>query len=339
MSTVQERFETFPFDGEPRLIDRQEDLLLADPMIPPGPVRLCRDHPPIEVVHCDLQQLERPPPEPQPEIQAESSPESPRGIYGSDHLRLEWRTMHGRQSFYHRNVDAAEISFQIAGRRTLMTDLGTVELAPGDFSRIPVGVAHDNFGREDVHLLFYVPAPVDEALPAARTSEVLIPPFEGWEPVITNELITECLAGPGHDVVMAPTDELCLLEHAKDEPERIQVLRPADVPGTTRLYTSSHVHIGRVLHASGDGRVYRRIRNADELQYQVAGHRTLVTQRGTVELAPGDFVQIPVGVAFTSIHREPSEHIAVVTARGVHRVGEVARTGERLAADAIEALR
>jgi mannose-6-phosphate isomerase-like protein (cupin superfamily) len=330
MSTVQERFETFPFDTEPRVIDRQEDLLLADPVLPPGAVKLCRDHPPIEVVHCDAGFPDRSPP---------PSSEAPIAVYGSEHLRLEWRTMDGRQSFYHRNCDAAEISFQIAGRRTLMTDLGTVELGPGDFSRIPVGVAHDNYGREDVHLLFYVPAPVDEALPAARTSEVLIPPFEGWEPVITNELITECLAGPDNDVVMAPTDELGLLEHAKDEPERIRVLRPADVPGMTWLYTSSHAHIGRALHASGDGRVYRRIRNADEIQYQVSGHRTLVTQRGTVELGPGDFVQIPVGVAFTSIHREPSEHIAVVTAREVHRVGEVARTGERFAAEAIEALR
>src|SRR5262249_24297690 len=152
------RFETFPFDGEPRLIDRQEDLLLADP-VPPGSARLCRDHPPIEVVHCDVEQLERPPPKPiedNDEDDGDDEGEHPAtAIYGSDHLRLEWRTMHGRQSFYHRNVDAAEISFQIAGRRTLMTDLGTFELGPGDFSRIPVGVAHDNFGREDVHLLFH----------------------------------------------------------------------------------------------------------------------------------------------------------------------------------------
>lgn len=326
MGTVHERFETFPFDAPPRVFVRREELLLAEPLTPPDGRKRWRDHPEIQVVHFP------------PEYVAQPFAH-PRGVYESDFMRLEWQTMNNRQPFYHRNCDVDEMSYQVTGVRSLMTDLGSVDLVPGDFSRLPVGVAHDNFGREDIHILFYVPAPVAEAHPHYRTSEVTTPPFEGWEPVVTNELITECLAGPGHDVVMAPTDELALLEHAKEESERLRILKPADAAGTTWLYTSSHVLIGRTFNASSDGRVYRRIRNADEIQYQLDGRRTLVTQRGTVALEPGDFVRIPVGVAFASVHHGPSAHLTVASARELPQVAETTKTAERLPADEIERLR
>jgi uncharacterized cupin superfamily protein len=327
MGTVHEHFETFPFDAPPRVFERQEELLLSEPLMPPDGRKRWRDHPEIQVVHFPPHYIDQP-------------FAHPRGVYESDFMRLEWQTMNNRQPFYHRNCDVDEMSYQVTGVRTLMTDLGSVDLVPGDFSRLPVGVAHDNFGREDIHILFYVPAPVTEAHPEYRTSEVVIPPFEGWEPVITNELITECLAGPGHDVVMAPTDELTLLEHAKEEQERLRILKPDDTaPGTTWLYKSSHVFIGRTFAASSDGRVYRRVRNADEIQYQLSGQRTLVTQRGTVLLEPGDFVRVPVGIAFTSIHHEPSAHLTVVSARELPQVAETTKTAEQVPADEIERLR
>ncbi|MDL4816516.1 hypothetical protein [Actinomadura opuntiae] len=326
MGTVRESFETFPFDAPPRVFERREEQLLGDPHTRPGAPRMGRGHPPIEVVHFDAEYVQR-------------AFAPPRGVYESDFMRLEWQTMNGRQPFYHRNCDVDEMSLQVAGVRSLMTEFGTVDLVPGDFSRIPVGVAHDNYGREDIHVLFYVPAPVVEAVAAQRTSEVVIPPFEGWEPGEVNEMITQCLAGPGHDIVLAPTDERALLEQAKGETERIQVLRPDDASGTTWLYRSSHVLIGRTVAEASDGRVYRRIRNAEEIQYQISGRRTLVTQRGTVLLEPGDFVKVPVGIAFTSIHHEPSIHLTVASAREVPQVTDATRTAERLPAAEIEALR
>ncbi|QKG18805.1 hypothetical protein [Actinomadura verrucosospora] len=326
MGTVKESFEAFPFDAPPRVLRRREEQLLGDPHTPPGAPRIGRDHTPIEVVHFDAEYVRR-------------AFAPPRGVYEGDTMRLEWQTMNGRQPFYHRNCDVDEMSFQVAGVRSLMTEIGSVDLVPGDFSRIPVGVAHDNYGREDIHILFYVPAPVLEAVPAERTSEAVIPPFDGWEPAEINEMVTECLAGPGHDVVLAPADERALLEQAEDETDRIQVLRPGDASGTTWLYRSSHVLIGRTAAESSDGRVYRRIRNAEEIQYQISGRRTLVTQRGTVLLEPGDFVKVPVGIAFTSIHHEPSAHLTVASAREVPQVSEATRTAERLPAAEIEALR
>ncbi|PXX71537.1 hypothetical protein DFR70_101971 [Nocardia tenerifensis] len=313
MSTVQERFEAFPFDQPPRVFERREDLLLAEPIPSPDGRKRHRDQPPIEAVHFPPEYIDQP-------------FAHPRAVYESEFMRLEWQTMNNRQPFYHRNCDVDEISYQVTGVRTLMTDLGTVDLHPGDFSRLPVGCAHDNYGRQDIHVLFYIPAPVAEALPAAHTSEVVIPPFDGWAPAVTNELITECLGGTGHDIVMAPVDELTLLEQAKSETERLHILRPPlDATGNTALYTSAHVHIGRVYAPASDGRVYRRIRNAQEIQYQLDGERTLVTQRGTVHLVPGDFVRIPVGVAFTSLHASPSAHVTVTSALDLPQIAETTK--------------
>ncbi|HEX2312459.1 MAG TPA: hypothetical protein VHJ17_01920 [Thermomonospora sp.] len=325
MATVHEHLETFPFDAQPRVFERREELLLAEPL--PAAKKRFRDHPPIEVVHFTPTYVEQP-------------FAHPRGVYESDFLRLEWQTMNNRQPFYHRNMDVDEMSYQVTGERTLMTDLGTVELTPGDFSRLPVGCAHDNYGREDIHLLFYTPAPVAELRPEVRRGELVIPPFPGWEAETVNELTTECLGGPGHDVVMAQADERLILEQVKHETDPIKVLRPdPTAAGTTWLYRSHLIMIGRTYAEASAGRVYRRIRNAEEIQYQISGTRTLVTQRGTVLLEPGDFVRIPVGIAFTSIHPEPSAHLTLVSGREVPQVHEGTRTAERVPVEELERLR
>ena len=311
---IREHLETFPFDTPPQVIERRADLLLAEPL--PGPIKAVRDQPPLQVVHFTSTYVKVP-------------FDRPRGVYESDHLRVEWQTMNGRQPFYHRNCDVDEISFQVDGERTLMTDLGSVEFRPGELARIPVGSAHDNYGRADIHILFYVPAPVREVRTAHRHSEPAIPPFDGWEPAIVNELVTECLGGPGHDIVMAPTDELTLLEQAKAGSAAIPVLRPDDAPGTIWLYSGDQLMIGRCFAKSSDGALYRRIRNAEEIQYQISGERTLVSQRGTVRLVPGDFVRIPVGIAATSIHETPSAHLTLVSTRETPQVAESTGQAER----------
>ena len=264
----------------------------------------------------------------------------PRGVFESDFLRLEWQSMDNRQPFYHRNVDVDELSYQIAGPRTLMTDLGTAELVPGDFSRIPRGVAHDSYGRRASHLLFYIPAPVEELLPPVRTTQPTMPPFPGWEPAILNELITECLGGPEHEVATSPIDEQLLLEGAEHQTERIQVLRPDDGPaGTTWLYRSAGVLIGRTQAPAADGREYRRHLDVDEVQYQVAGHRTLVTPRGVLHLEPGDLVRIPLGLAFTSLHAEPSAHLTVVSTSPLPQATDSSKKAEPVTAEDVERLR
>ena len=59
----------------------------------------------------------------------------PRGVFEGSIMRLEWQNMNGRQPFYHRNADVDEITYQICGERTQMTEFGTV-YRPGELRQL-----------------------------------------------------------------------------------------------------------------------------------------------------------------------------------------------------------
>ncbi|GAA0510392.1 hypothetical protein [Pigmentiphaga daeguensis] len=324
MSTVQEHLDIFPFDTPPVILTRREALLLDDPV--PSTVK-APEPPPIEAIHYA------------PRYSEQKGPQ--RNVYESPYLRIERHSMaHGRQRFYHRNTGADEISYQVDGQRLLMTELGSVDLVPGEFVRLPNGVAHDNYGRQDIHLLLYVSDPAAELLPARRTSEHRQTPFPEWQPAVVNEMVSKDLAGPGQCLVLAPADERLLLDHALNDPRRLAVLDPGDeAAGACWIYRSTHVWIGRTRRPASDGRVYQRHLNADEVQYQVSGRRTLVTQRGCLEIEPGDFVRIPQGVAFTSIHHEPVEYLMLASRHEIPQSAQGTKQGGRLDAAAVERLR
>ncbi|MBV8087428.1 MAG: hypothetical protein JO247_21685, partial [Chloroflexi bacterium] len=150
---VTELLDLFPFDQPPVALERDDELLLTTPHGGREP-----DPEPLAVVSFSPVYVPKP-----------FSP--PKYVYNSPQLRVEWQDMNGRQPFYHRNLDLDELSFQVAGSRQLVTELGSVDLEPGDFVRIPAGVAHGNWGRQDIHLLFYVDASVEDQLPGVRRSE------------------------------------------------------------------------------------------------------------------------------------------------------------------------
>ncbi|WP_040691010.1 cupin domain-containing protein [Nocardia vinacea] len=325
MSVVVEDVMIIGSDRPLRSIDRDEQLLLAPPYPSKMPIKLWRDQEPLPVVHYP------------PEYRAQPFA-PPRGVYENAQVRVEWQTMDNRQPFYHRNCDVDEISYQIDGERTLMTELGIVEHRPGEFSRITRGVAHDNYGRTESHLLFYIPAPVEELAPPVRTSQPMSPPFAGWQPGEVNEAVTQCMGTPGHDIAVFPTDETLLLDRVHSESDRMTVLSISDDIGYSWLYTASTVRLGTVtVNPAGGIRRYRRTLDADEIQYQIRGTRTLLTQRGIVELRPGDFVRIPLGVAHASIADESSTHISLQSHLELPQIAETDRTAdsfspERLAA-------
>ncbi|MFB4300289.1 hypothetical protein [Actinomadura sp. NTSP31] len=321
MGIVQEHLDTFPFTGPPVVLERREELLIGEPL--PIRARALRDHDPIEAVHFSPEYVDR-------------GRTHPQGLFQSDALRMEVQTMTGRQGFYHRNADVEEFSYQVTGRRALISELGTITHTAGDLSRIPTGVAHDNLGDGDIHLLFYSPGPVVERIPPTRVAEYLQTPFPGWAPAVQNEMITEMRGGRGEGIHVAPADERLLLDRAKRTDARIHLVRCAR---TAWLYETPRILIGQVVAEASDGRVYRRHLDADEIQYQVEGTRTLVTQRGAVDLVPGDFVRIPRGVAFTGVHPGRSVHLAVATAEPMPQVAEAAKKARVITPAEVEALR
>lgn len=324
MDFVEEELGLFPFDAPGRILQRREALLLAAPLRGPGPPR---EYPPLQVAHFP--------------VRFEAGPFAPpRGVVESEHVRIEWQTMDARQPFYHRNCGVDELSYQIDGERTVMTEWGSVDVQPGDFMKLPDGVAHDNFGSRDIHMLFYVPGRAAQLLPACRRAEARIPPFRGWEPAIVNELVTRGLAGSGQDQVMSPADEQLLLEHARSHEDRLEVVRPdGGCEGVTWVYRAADLMVGHVRASGSRGTRYMRHVNADEMQYQLSGRRMLLTQRGCIELAPGDVICIPRGVAFTGLHEEPSTHLVVASTCPLPLVAPVTRTATRLQPHELRSLR
>lgn len=325
MGTVTEVVAVACSTEPSRLIERDEHLLLSPPHPSPFPAKVRRDHEPLSVVHF-----------PQEYKAVPFTP--PRSIYESEQVRVEWQTMDNRQPFYRRNCDVDEISYQIAGERTLMTEFGVVEHQPGEFSRLPRGVAHDDHGRRESHLLFYTPASVREERAPVRRSQAVFPVFPGWEPRKVNEAVTQCMGTPGHDITVTPVDELRLLEQVYAEDERLQVLTGTDELGMAWLYRGAGFRMGAVRLESGIQRVYRRTLDADQVQYQISGRRTLISQRGIVDLEPGDFVRIPLGVAHASVCAEESRHIGLYSDREFTQVVKTTRTAEPYTPERLAAL-
>lgn len=303
---------------------RDERLLLSPPHPPKVPVKLWSDQRPLDVVHFPVEY-------------SSVAYAPPRAVYQNDNIMVEWQTLNGRQPFYHRNSDVDEISYQVTGQRTLMTELGSIEFKTGEFSRIPQGVAHDNYCVGDIHLLFYTQAPVAELIPGYRESQPLFPPFPGWEPASANELVSNLRLTP-QDVSVFPIDEQELLEHVLTDPQRMPVLRPEAQPGVTWLFATDQVQLGHVRTEANRERRYRRTLDADEVQYQISGRRTLLTQRGIVELEPGDFVRIPLGVSHSSVADQPTEYISIRTRNAVSQIAETTRIADPFTAGRLDAL-
>ncbi len=294
---VTEVLDGFPVDDSIREIQREETLLHIWP--DPGKMKIWNSYPSLGAINFSMQHI------PGPFI-------PPRGVFRSDYIHIEYQGMNGRQPFYHRNTDADEVTYQAWGERTVLTELGTVDLAVGDMARIPVGVSHDNKAKEDVHIIFYIPQGVREVVVPYRSTEYKMPPFPGWEGKKSIEFITEHLSEIGTDTSTFYTDEKMLLDNASTTAERMAILRSSGSEGLEWMYKSENVWLGFNTSVSSRGDRYTRHRMAHELQIQTKGHRNLITQRGTFRIEPGDFVTIPLGCAFTSVAEEENVYIVVL---------------------------
>ncbi len=211
MTHVVEYLDRFDGAAPVRVLQRDETQMYAKAVAGPfGEVATATEL--VEVIHIDPAYTP-----------GEFGP--PKVLFAAPRARIEWQQMDNRQPHFHRNLDVDEMSYQISGERTLMSEHGTVELRPGDFVRLPVGVCHDNWGREESHILWYTPDGMEEQQPADRFGQVLVPPFEGWVAAVVNEALTDCLGAPEHVIVAQRADERLILEDALTHEDRLAVVR------------------------------------------------------------------------------------------------------------------
>ncbi len=312
MNVVTETISGEPFDRPERVVERDEARLFAT--LPPAAMKfLGTEFPPLAVYAKPVEYTPVP----------FSRPE---GIFEGPSLRLEWQTMTGRQPFYHRNADVDEISYQVCGDRALITECGTVHFQRGQFSRIPVEVAHDNYGVNDIHLIFYMHGPVVPGIPPVDYGRHRVPPFEGWEAKPMIEAVTNAMGAPGGAIACSMIDETMLLDAAKRFPDRLEVLEPRGAAGRIEwLYRAPKAWIGHTRLERTTERRYQRRICADEIQYQAEGSRTIVSQRGVVTLEPGDFTCIPQGCAYANLTENGSKHLSFLTVDRVPPVQQPVR--------------
>ena len=328
MSIVTEIVDAYPSDDQVLRLERNEQLLFAKPGPPVS--NFLQKYPLLDVIHF-----------PTKYTPSEFAP--PRNVYSSEHIRVEWQKMSQRQPFYHRNADVDEISFHLTGSRTLLTERGSVDLKAGDFARIPVYTAHDNRGLDDVHLIFYLTTPAPEQVTPSRKTEMKMPPFDGWQPRQVAEVVTECLGTPGCDRMNSLVDEEMILKTASTGTlEPINIVNVYDLNDSSTetiwIYKSAMVWLGSTTLPGGKERFYYRHRRADEIQCQVKGTRILITQRGTIELEPGDFVTIPLGTAFTSVVNSESTHLSVLSRLPVEPKASIAKTAKETTREMVQTL-
>lgn len=312
MKVVTEVLSGLPLDRPDRIVERDEARLFEAP--PAQAMRfLGVELPPLAVYNIPVEYKEVP----------FSRPE---GVFEGPSMRLEWQTMSGRQPFYHRNADVDEIGYQICGDRSLITECGTVAFKPGQFSRIPVGVAHDNYGKDDIHLIFYVHGPAVPGIAPVDHGQHLVPPFAGWEARPMIEAITNAMGGPGGAIGYSMADETLILDAAARFDDPLEVLQPDGPAGETEwVYRAPKVWIGHTKLVPTAERTYQRRMCADEIQFQAEGSRTIISQRGVVTLGPGDFTCIPRGCAYASIQEAQSKHLSFLTTETVPAVMEPVR--------------
>lgn len=162
-----------------------------------------------------------------------------------------------------------------------------------------------------------------------RESEPVFPPFPGWEfSAATEEATTKYLGRLEHDIIVFPIDEERLFEQVHHDNQRRPVLRATGGAGTSWLYHSEHVRIGTMLAPPRRDEAYRRILDADEIQYQgpwtahggePAGHCRARAWRPGAHFGWG---------WHTSIHVEETEHIIVLCDRELPEIGETAKVAE-----------
>lgn len=316
-------------DGLPEtdaFVDIKRDEAMLHRWPEPGSMKIWSSYEPLQAISLPMQHIKGP-----------FAP--PQGVFRSDYIHIEYQKMNGRQPFYHRNADCDEISYHVAGERTVVTELGSVDLKAGDMARIPVGTAHDNIAKEDVHLIFYLDEGTKEAVTPYRSTEYRVPPVPGWKPVDSIEFITDSLSLVGSDVSTFYTSEQMLLDHAASTDQRMAVVRHSGAEGTQWMYKNENTWIGVTRLGRTDGSVYTRHRKAYELQLQTQGRRTLVSQRGVLQIEPGDCLVVPLGTAFTSVAEEENEYITMLLRHRPEAKKEFAKTAERASEDVLSRLR
>jgi quercetin dioxygenase-like cupin family protein len=92
-------------------------------------------------------------------------------VFENSDQRLGVESVCGVQPAFRRNLDFQTVYFQFAGKTTLETEYGIVEMQPGDLALIPEGISHRGSGTADsLRWYFHLREPVQHMFTAEKQS-------------------------------------------------------------------------------------------------------------------------------------------------------------------------
>lgn len=246
----------------------------------------------------------------------------------NDDHRIGVESVCGPQESFRRHIDFDTVYFQFAGKTSLETEFGMVEMAPGDIVLVPEGIAHRATGTADSLRWFaFVVAPFTHFMtPEDQTSETeftltrhggpnwtipagsaekqkrsgrvpehMINWFDGPNDSTIIERDYESLVGASSTLIHEASSGIRHLR-AFDTFKDIAGLSGAP-PATFR---APHIEI-KTYNIIGEQFAFHRALRSEEVRIQFRGEALDLSELENVHVAPGETTVIPRGIAHSVI--------------------------------------
>jgi quercetin dioxygenase-like cupin family protein len=253
-------------------------------------------------------------------------------VLENDDHRIGVQSVCGAQRAFVRHVDFDTIYFQFAGKTTLETEFGEVEMSPGEILFIPEGIAHRSTGTADSLRWFaFVNDPFTEFrdgddVHTGRTEFRVIrhggPDWKipaGAEKPVKTGIIEERMIRWGHgpnDRTIIHRDYDYLLgassTHIAEKRSGIRKLRAFDIfegvagkkGGVEPMFRSPHMEI-KTYNITGEQFAFHRALRSEEVRIQFRGEALDTCEIEKTLVGPGDATVIPRGIAHSVITEPP----------------------------------
>jgi mannose-6-phosphate isomerase-like protein (cupin superfamily) len=263
-----------------------------------------------------------------------TGPNQPLVILENDKHRIGVEAVLGVQDAFHRYLDTDMIYFQFAGSTTLETEMGVFQMAPGDLTLVPAGVAHRSTGSTDslryfCRTLDEIEHVMDEDQYTSETSFELrrrggpdwqIPSGQNGHGAVV-ERMHRWDDGPD-DFQYAERDYedlvgVMTIRGPLAGKKGVQKRRAFDHytavvgkggkdPGTQYLMTGGDLRI-RTYNMMGEQFAFHRGDKSEEIHVQFRGSAIDMCEFGIFEKAPGEVTVMPRGIAHSVISDPPDD--------------------------------
>lgn len=268
------------------------------------------------------------------------APHQPVPLLANADMRVSVDSAAGPAPFFHRNIDFDEAIFQFAGTSRVETEMGAVDLAPGEMLLVPRGIAQRSVGdaaslRQLILMHSPVTSTMGEELCTSRTRfdvrRIGGPDYSEAAAVAapTGSVIEKMYVwheDPADAVeVQRRADELIGVTSTQRDTKvsALKKLRPFDLfadvtgrkgPGPKFMTTECAMY--EVYNTVGEQFAFHRALESEEFGLQFMGDNINMSEfEETYPMSPGSWFLIPLGIAHSVAECKPDFRRMVIYSR------------------------